>query len=99
MGHRLFDLGNLAVNNDFDEDAEARLLEAYFGQPPSPGRRGALALMRIVSDAREAAWGVVQGSISELDFDFAGYAAQHFGRLARAAGDPRLEEWIDAAAA
>jgi hypothetical protein len=99
MGHRLFDLGNLAVNNDFDEDAEARLLEAYFGQPPSPGRRGALALMRIVSDAREAAWGVVQGSISELDFDFAGYAAQHFRRLARSAGDPRLEEWIDAAAA
>jgi thiamine kinase-like enzyme len=99
MGHRLFDLGNLAVNNDFDEDAEARLLEAYFGQPPSPGRRGALALMRIVSDAREAAWGVVQGSISELDFDFAGYAAQHFGRLARAANDPRLEEWLDAAAA
>ena len=32
--------------------------------------------MRIVSDAREAAWGVVQGSISELDFDFAGYAEQ-----------------------
>ena len=99
MGHRLFDLGNLAVNNDFDEDAEARLLEAYFGQPPSPGRRAALALMRIVSDAREAAWGVVQGSISELEFDFAGYAAQHFRRLARAASDPRLEEWLDAAAA
>ena len=29
--------------------------------PPEPGRRAALRLMRIVSDAREAAWGVVQG--------------------------------------
>src|SRR5437588_873292 len=31
MGHRLFDLGNLAVNNGFDADDERRLLDAYFG--------------------------------------------------------------------
>jgi hypothetical protein len=53
--------------------------------------------MMIVSDAREAAWGVVQGSISELDFDFADYARQHFARLERNASDPRLEEWMRAA--
>jgi thiamine kinase-like enzyme len=99
MGHRLFDLGNLAVNNDFDNHAEERLLEAYFGEPPNPGRRAALALMRIVSDAREAAWGVVQFSISELEFDFGEYATQHFDRLRRAAEDPRLEEWLHAASA
>ena len=55
--------------------------------------------MRIMSDAREAAWGVIQGVISELEFDFGGYAARHFARLRQAAGDPRLEEWFDAAAA
>jgi thiamine kinase-like enzyme len=99
MGHRMFDLGNLAVNNDFDEDGDERLLAAYFGEPPSPPRRAALRLMRIMSDAREAAWGVVQGVISELEFDFAAYAGRHFARLARAASDPRLEEWLDAAAA
>ena len=99
MGHRLFDLGNIAVNNAFGENAEARLLEAYFGQPPSPGRRSALRLMRIVSDAREAAWGVVQGSISDLEFDFADYARRHFERLSEAARDPRLEEWLGAATA
>jgi thiamine kinase-like enzyme len=99
MGHRLFDLGNLAVNNEFDDAADRALLEAYFGQPPGPGARAALALMRIMSDAREAAWGVVQGVVSELEFDFAAYADQHFARLARAAADPRLEEWLHAAAA
>ena len=99
MGHRYFDLGNLAVNNDFDEDAQARLLHAYFDEPADAGRRAALRLMMLVSDAREAAWGVVQGSISELDFDFGDYAAQHFGRLGRNASDPRLEEWLRAAAA
>jgi thiamine kinase-like enzyme len=99
MGHRLFDLGNLAVNNEFDQDAQERLLAAYFGEPPSPGRRAALALMRIVSDAREAAWGVVQRSISELEFDFDEYSDQHFRRLAQAAADPRLEGWLDGATA
>jgi thiamine kinase-like enzyme len=97
MGHRYFDLGNLAVNNDFDEPAQERLLRAYLGQPPRPGQSAALHLMMLVSDAREAAWGVVQGSISELDFDFADYARRHFSRLERNASDPRLEEWMRAA--
>jgi len=94
MGHRMFDLGNLAVNNEFDGPAQERLLTAYFGESPGPGRRAALVLMRILSDAREAAWGVLQGAISELDFDFADYARRHFARLAQAASDPRLEEWL-----
>jgi thiamine kinase-like enzyme len=99
MGHRLFDLGNLAVNNDFDDGAEGRLLAAYYEQPPGDGRRAALKLMRIMSDAREAAWGVVQGTISELEFDFEDYGNRHFARLAEAAADPRLQEWLDGATA
>jgi thiamine kinase-like enzyme len=99
MGHRMFDLGNLSVNNEFDAAGDERLLTAYFGEPPDEGRRAALALMRIMSDAREAAWGVVQGVISDLDFDFGDYASKHFERLLRGAADPRFEEWIDAAAA
>jgi thiamine kinase-like enzyme len=97
MGHRMFDLGNLAVNNDFDEAAQERALEAYFGRPPTDGRRAALALMRIMSDAREAAWGVIQGVISELEFDFDGYAREHFARMRRSAADARLNDWLDAA--
>jgi thiamine kinase-like enzyme len=97
MGHPYFDLANLAVNNDLDEPAQDRVLHAYFGEPPNDGRRAALRLMMLVSDAREAAWGVVQGAISELDFDFADYARQHFTRLERNASDPRLQEWMRAA--
>jgi thiamine kinase-like enzyme len=97
MGHPYFDLANLAVNNDFDDGAQDRLLQAYFNELPGDGRRAALRLMMLVSDAREAAWGVVQGSISELDFDFADYAHQHFARLERNASDPRQEEWMRAA--
>jgi thiamine kinase-like enzyme len=99
MGHRWFDLGNLAVNNAFDPAAEDRLLSAYFdGEPPTAGRRAALALFKLVSDAREAAWGVVQGSLSELDFDFGAYADRHFGRLQDAASDQqRLHAWLSEA--
>ena len=98
LGHRYFDLGNLAVNNDFDERAERLLLEAYFGEPASLCRLSAVRLFRLVSDAREAAWGVVQALISALDFDFAAYANEHFERLDRAAADTRnLEELLNAA--
>jgi thiamine kinase-like enzyme len=99
MGHRMFDLGNVAVNNEFGEAEEVRLLTAYLGRAPSEADRAALRLMRIMSDAREGAWGVIQSVISELDFDFGAYAAHHFGRLAAAAEDSRLEEWFGAAAA
>ena len=97
MGHRLFDLGNLAVNNDFDPGAEERLLRAYLGAPPDAAMLAALRLMRLMSDAREGAWGVVQSVVSELDFNFDDYAARHFERLERAADDPSFEEWLDAA--
>ncbi len=98
MGHPYFDLGNLSVNNDLDEAAERRLLAAYHGEPCSPGRLAALKLARILSDAREAAWGVIQASISSLEFDFDGYATKHFQRLraATAAGD--FENWLASAA-
>jgi thiamine kinase-like enzyme len=98
MGDRYFDLGNLAVNNGLSEGDGARLLEAYWGEPPSERRLAALALMRLVSDYREGGWGMVQARISELDFDYAAYRDRHLGRLLQGAEDPRLERWLDAAA-
>jgi thiamine kinase-like enzyme len=75
MGDPFFDLGNFAANHELDGDGERAVLEAY-GSDDS----AALHDMRFMSDFREAMWGVVQQGISELDFDFAGYAEQHFGR-------------------
>jgi thiamine kinase-like enzyme len=99
MGDRYFDLGNLAVNNDLDDAGAERLLAAYWEEAPSDLPRAALALMRIVSDYRESTWGVVQGVLSELDFDYGAYADKHLKRSLDQASDPRLERWLDAAAA
>jgi thiamine kinase-like enzyme len=98
MGDPFFDLGNLSVNNDFDEAADHRLLSAYLGRSPDPAALAALWLMRAMSDIREATWGVVQGTISELEFDFAAYAGKHFARLRATTSDPRFEESLHAAA-
>jgi thiamine kinase-like enzyme len=94
MGNPFFDLGNLSVNNGFDEQTDDRLLAAYSGEQPSDGQRARLKLMRMLSDAREAAWGVVQAAISELDFDFEAYGSEHFERLQAAASGPDFEEWL-----
>ena len=68
--------------------------------PPTSARRPAdlasLRLMRFMSDFREAMWGVVQSGISELDFDFDGYAAEHFERMSRAAADQAFEGYLAA---
>jgi thiamine kinase-like enzyme len=95
MGHPCFDLGNLSVNNDFDEIADERLLSAYHGAPPSDRQRAELRLMRVLSDAREGAWGVLQARISQLDFDFERYARTHFERMDDAAADPRFAECLE----
>jgi thiamine kinase-like enzyme len=94
MGDRYFDLGNFAVNNELVEDDEERLLETYFGEPADDRRRASLKLFRFMSDFREAMWGVVQTSVSELDFDFRGYAGKHFERLARTGADSRFDTWL-----
>jgi thiamine kinase-like enzyme len=95
MGDRFFDLGNFAVNNDLTDADEERLLEAYFGEAATPRRRAALKLFRFMSDFREAMWGVVQSSVSALDFDFPDYASKHFRRLRETAADPRFRTWLE----
>src|SRR3954447_14034557 len=99
MGDRWFDLGNFAANNELDDEQEARLLEAYFGEPPDERLHATLKLFRFMSDFREAMWGVVQRGVSELDFDYDEYVHKHFDRLEEARNDPRFEGWIEAARA
>jgi thiamine kinase-like enzyme len=95
MGDRWFDLGNFAANNELDDTEEAQLLEAYFGEPPDDVTRATLKLFRFVSDFREGMWGTVQSVLSDVEFDFRGYARRHFERLEGLRNDPRFEDWIE----
>jgi thiamine kinase-like enzyme len=93
MGDRFFDLANFSVNHEFEVDDDRRLLAAYFGNERDADL-AALRLMRFMSDFREAMWGVLQSGISELDFDFKGYASKHFERMGQTASGPDFKRYL-----
>ena len=92
-GDPCFDLGNLAVNNEFDDAADEALLSAYWGQVTAP-HLARLKLMKIVSDAREGIWAMVQWSISDLEFDFAAYGQRHLERFMHNCASPAVKGWL-----
>jgi thiamine kinase-like enzyme len=97
MGDPFFDLGNFSINHELDPDADAALLEAYAGEV-RPAELARITVMRVVSDFREAMWGVLQQGISTLDVDFVAYAAEHFDRLLTVASRPAFERALTGAA-
>ena len=91
MGDPFFDLGNFSINHELGPDEDRWLLEAYDGQSARPSRLARILLMRVVSDFREAMWGVLQQGISTLDVDFVAYTGDHFERLLSGASTPAFE--------
>ncbi len=87
MGDVFFDLANFSINHGLDAEGRRELIRAYAGEL-KPAAERALELMRFMSDFREAMWGIVQGAVSELDFDFGAYADAHFERLQALAAEP-----------
>ena len=84
MGDPFFDLANFSSHHRFGDEQDAWLLEAYFGEasdePPPDDAFARLQLMKLVSDLREAMWGVVQIRLSKLQFDYQAYANEWFER-------------------
>ncbi len=97
MNDRAFDLGNLAVNNDLSAATEEHLVGEYHGRVTAR-TLARMRLMKIVSDAREAMWGVVQQGISTIDFDYRSYAEEKFDRLLTNASAPEYGQLLRDAA-
>ena len=97
MGDPFFDLGNFSINHELRPDEDELLLRAYDGEV-RPARLARLTLMRVVSDFREAMWGVLQQGISSLDVDFVAYAGSSFDRLLANAATARFEHALREAA-
>jgi thiamine kinase-like enzyme len=90
MGDPFFDLGNLSAMNGFDIADDTTLLECYVGHFDEADL-GRLRLQRAAAQYREGMWGVVQQVLSDIDFDFAGYAEEYLGEML--ASD--WEDWLD----
>lgn len=93
MGDIFFDLANFSDHHQFAENEEHLLLLSYFGKFDESAV-AKLKLMRIMSDFREALWGVAQTRLSTLDFDFKAYAHEFFERMFVQATDPRYPGWL-----
>ena len=99
MGDPRFDLGNLSVNNDFDERHRRAAAERLRRRAAhAMAQRAALKLMRVLSDAREARLGRRAGESSPSSTSTSThYADEHFERLRAAVREPDFEEWLAAA--
>jgi thiamine kinase-like enzyme len=94
MGDPFFDLGNLSTLNGFDVGEDVELITAYLGHCDEPDL-ARVRLQRAAAEFREGMWGIVQQVLSDIDFDFAGYADEHLARML----ESDWEEWLDGAAA
>ena len=92
MGDPFFDLGNFSAHHELLPAHDMQLLAAYGAIDAADLAR--LNLMKIVSDFREAMWGVLQSAISGLDFDFREYASTYIGRVELRLQDPALPAWL-----
>jgi thiamine kinase-like enzyme len=93
MGDIFFDLANFSDHHALSDDQDRWLLECYFGEVTEK-RLAHLKIMKVMSDFREAMWALVQIGISQLDFDYRGYADRFFGRVFENIKDPRWNQWI-----
>jgi thiamine kinase-like enzyme len=80
----LFDLANLASNNEFSPEQEDWLLGTYSQQSITDSLRRRLAAMKCASLLRETLWSIVSEIHSTLDFDYVGYTEKNLDRFERA---------------
>jgi len=80
----LFDLANLASNNQLSPVQEDWLLETYHRQAVTDGLRRRLAAMKCASLLRETLWSIVSEIHSTIDFDYVAYTEENLSRLERA---------------
>ncbi len=79
----LFDLANLASNNEFGAAEDAALLEAYFERAPDEALFRRFHAMTCASLLREALWSMVSETHSALDVDYVAYTAKNLERFER----------------
>lgn len=77
----LFDLSNLASNNELDAGQEHAMLEQYFGATPGKSLLAGYHAMKCASLLRETMWSMVSELYSRVDMDFADYTQKNLARF------------------
>ena len=77
----LFDLSNLASNNELDAAQELLMLQQYFGSEPDQAKLASYQAMKCASLLRETMWSMVSEIHSRIDMDFADYTHKNLLRF------------------
>ncbi|MGD8349010.1 MAG: phosphotransferase [Gammaproteobacteria bacterium] len=85
----LFDLSNLASNNELDEQQERAMLEQYFESSPDESQMSSYQAMKCASLLRETMWSMVSELNSRVDMDFADYTRKNLARFESVYADYR----------
>ncbi|GLK81360.1 phosphotransferase [Methylopila turkensis] len=80
----LFDLGNLASNNELSPGERETLLTLYYDRPPDDALRLRFQAMLTASLLRETLWSMASELSSTIDFDYRAYTAENLLRFERA---------------
>lgn len=77
----LFDLSNLASNNELNDDQEHAVLAQYFGTNADHQRLKSYHAMKCASLLRETLWSMVSELNSRVEMNFAEYTAKNLTRF------------------
>jgi thiamine kinase-like enzyme len=88
FGTAMFDLANIASNNQFPERAEQELLAQYFERKPDEATLRSFYAMKTASALREAIWGMVSEiHLNAPGVDYVAYAQEYLSRYTRVLND------------
>ncbi len=89
-----FELGNTCQELQYDEACISEVCEAYFGAP-SLKMIARMKLNMIMSDVGWALWAAIQAKISQIDYNFWGWALERWGRAIDKMDSPAFPAWLE----
>ena len=98
MNDPMWDLGDFSVEAGLDEDQDRRLLEAYFGGPPSPPDVSRMVVNKAMCDLLWTLWGLIQHANKNPAEDFWSYALNRFERCRALMGSAAFRSHVAALA-
>ena len=88
-----FELGDTAQECEFDPELRARLCEAYFGEARDD-RLARMNLQALMADVGWTLWAAIQARVSELEYDFWGWAVERWERALAILDSEDFGRWV-----
>ena len=88
-----FELGNTCQEMQFNDEQIKELCMAYFGDISS-GKIARMKLNMIMSDVGWGLWAAIQAAISQIEFDFWGWALERWSRAVEKMDGEEFDVWL-----